>query len=235
MQQSVEEGAHGGIVAEQLAPVVDGAVGCHDGADALVATHDDFEQVLSGGVRQLAHAEVVDDEQGHGADLLHEVLPRTVEGRIGELFDQGVGFLVEHFVAVVNRSEADGLREVALAGPRRPEKQAVLALQQEAPRREFEDQLLVHLRIEGEVEVVECAAPVAEVGLLDAAFDKSVTAPVQFVMHQAIQEVEVRQAFGLGLQNARLQGRGHPRKAELAKGAIEFGLVHGLLARSCDG
>ena len=33
---------------------------------ALVAAHDELEQVLGGGGGQLAHAEVVDDEQRHG-------------------------------------------------------------------------------------------------------------------------------------------------------------------------
>src|SRR6266849_9090662 len=66
MQQAVEHGADSGNITEQFAPVLDRAVGSEQRTEALVAPHDDFQQILGGGVRQLAHAEVVDDEQRHG-------------------------------------------------------------------------------------------------------------------------------------------------------------------------
>ncbi len=61
-------------------------------------------------MRQLAHAEVVDDQQLHGADLLPEVLAGAIERGVGDLLDKRVSVTVEHVVAVVDGSESDGLR-----------------------------------------------------------------------------------------------------------------------------
>jgi hypothetical protein len=44
------------VSAEQLAPVVDRTVRCEQRADALVAAHDELEEVLGGG-GDLPHAE----------------------------------------------------------------------------------------------------------------------------------------------------------------------------------
>jgi hypothetical protein len=49
MQETVEHGAHGRDIAEQLAPVFDRTVRGQQSAEALVAAHDDFQQILGGG------------------------------------------------------------------------------------------------------------------------------------------------------------------------------------------
>jgi hypothetical protein len=63
VEEAVEHGGDGGGVAKELAPVLDGPVLGEDRAGTFVAAHDELEEVLSGGDRELAHAEVVDDEQ----------------------------------------------------------------------------------------------------------------------------------------------------------------------------
>ena len=78
----------GGGVAEELAPVVDGPVRGEQRARALVAAHDELEEVLGGGGRELAHAEVVDDEERHGGELGHLLAARAVDAGLGELFEQ---------------------------------------------------------------------------------------------------------------------------------------------------
>ena len=65
LEEPIEHGGDSGRVAEQLAPVLDGTVGGHQRAGALVPAHDDLEEVLGGGGGELAHAEIVDDEQRH--------------------------------------------------------------------------------------------------------------------------------------------------------------------------
>ena len=60
MEQAVEERGDGRGVAEELPPVLDGAIRGEDRGGTLVASHDELEEVLGGGVGQLAHAEVVD-------------------------------------------------------------------------------------------------------------------------------------------------------------------------------
>ena len=72
----------------------------------LVAAHDELEQVLGGGVGQLAHAEVVDDEQGHAGQLGQIVLAGVGERGLGELFEEGVGFAVDDAVALLARHQA---------------------------------------------------------------------------------------------------------------------------------
>ncbi len=47
-----------------------------------------LEQVLGGSVGQLAHADVVDDEQGHAGQLGQIVLAGVGERGLGELFEE---------------------------------------------------------------------------------------------------------------------------------------------------
>jgi len=65
MEQAVQHGGDGGTIAEQLAPVVDWSVRCDQRARPLIAAHDDLQQFLGGGQRQLAHSQIIDDQQGH--------------------------------------------------------------------------------------------------------------------------------------------------------------------------
>jgi len=116
VQQPVEHGADGGRVAQQFAPVFDRAVGGQHGAGALVSPQDDLQQLFSGGERQLAHAKVVDDEQGHGHQKLHGFFAHAIERGVGQLVEQGVSFAVEHAVSLLDGRLSDGLREMAFAG-----------------------------------------------------------------------------------------------------------------------
>ena len=50
---------------------------------------------------------------------------------------------------------ANRLRQVTLAGPRRPEKEGVLALADEARGGQFEDQGAIHLLVEITIEAVQ--------------------------------------------------------------------------------
>ena len=79
-----------------------------------------------------------------------------------------MGFAVQHFVALLDGGLADGLRQVAFAGPARAEKQRVFALVDEGSRGQIEDQAAIHFRIEGEVEVIESPIGVAKGGLFPA-------------------------------------------------------------------
>ena len=83
---------------------------------ALVAAHDQLEPVLGGSVRQLAHAEVVDDEQGHAGHFGHVVRVGVGERGLCELFKEGVRFDVDDAVALLDGGPAASLREMPLAG-----------------------------------------------------------------------------------------------------------------------
>ena len=60
VQQPVQHGRDRGAVSQQFAPVIDGPVRGDERAGSLVPTHDDFQQLLGRGERQLPHAEIVD-------------------------------------------------------------------------------------------------------------------------------------------------------------------------------
>ena len=101
---------------------------------AFVAAHDELQQILGGGVRQLAHAEVVDDQQRDGGEIGEVLLAGAVERGVGDLLEQRVRLAVEDAVALLDRGAADGLGEMALAGAGWAEKERVLALRDEARR-----------------------------------------------------------------------------------------------------
>src|SRR5271156_4642093 len=65
MQQAIQHGGDSGAVAEQFSPVVYGAVGGQQCARTFVAAHDDLQQFLGGGKRQLAHSQIIDSRCRH--------------------------------------------------------------------------------------------------------------------------------------------------------------------------
>lgn len=91
VQEAIEQRGDGGGVAQQLAPVVDGSVRRQERGRPLIAAHDDFEQIFGRGVRQFAHAEIIDDEQRDRGQLGQEILARALERRVGDLLEQDMG------------------------------------------------------------------------------------------------------------------------------------------------
>src|SRR6516165_6090320 len=63
VEEAVEHGGNSSTVAQQFAPVLHRAVGGEQSTGALITPHHDLQQFLSGGDGQLAHAQIVDDEQ----------------------------------------------------------------------------------------------------------------------------------------------------------------------------
>ena len=116
MQQPIEQRGHGGGIAEELAPILDGPVRSDERRGALVAAHDDLEEVFGRGVGQPLHPEIVDDQERDGGDLREEWLARPGELGVGELVDEGVRLAVEDAMAVLDDRDADRLGEMTLAG-----------------------------------------------------------------------------------------------------------------------
>ena len=171
MQQAIEHGADSGNIAEKFTPVINWALGCEQRAEAFVAAHDDFQQIFGGGVREFAHTEVVDDEQRHGGDRFHVLFAAAVGDGVGQFIEQDVRFAIQHFVALLDGALADGLRQVAFAGPAGAEKQRVFALVDEGCGGQVEYQAAIHFWIEGEVKVIESPVGIAKGGLFTAALE----------------------------------------------------------------
>ena len=83
-------------------------------------------------MRQLAHPEIVDDEQRHRREIGEEVLALAVERGVGDLLDQHVRLAIDDAPALLDRGTSDRLREMALASAGRPEEERVLAQDHEA-------------------------------------------------------------------------------------------------------
>ena len=109
VEEAVEHGADGGRIAEQLAPVFHGAVRGHQRAGPFVAPHNNLQEFFGGGQGQLAHAEVIDDEQRHGDQGLREAFALAVEGCFGEIIEQRVRFAVEDAITLLDGRLAEGL------------------------------------------------------------------------------------------------------------------------------
>jgi hypothetical protein len=91
VEEPIEERGDGGGVAEQLAPILDGAVRGDEGRGAFVAAHHDLQEVLGRGRWEFAHAEVVEDEERDGREMREGGLAGAGELSIGKLVDEGCG------------------------------------------------------------------------------------------------------------------------------------------------
>ena len=118
------------------------------------------------------------------------------------------------------------LREMTLPGARRSEQEDVLALQDEAGRRQVVDQRAVHLLVEIEIEGVERAIGIAKARLLDAPGDQPVLPANQLVADERRDEIDGRLPFGLRLAQARVERGGHAGEPELAERGVEFDEIH---------
>jgi hypothetical protein len=62
MQQAIEERGDGGRVSEEFAPIIHRTVRRQQRRCAFIAAHDQLEEIFGRRVRELAHAEVIDDQ-----------------------------------------------------------------------------------------------------------------------------------------------------------------------------
>jgi len=65
VQEAVQHRADRGRIIQQFAPVLDGTGGGQQSAGPLVASPNDLQQIFGSDQGQLAHTEVIDDEQRH--------------------------------------------------------------------------------------------------------------------------------------------------------------------------
>jgi hypothetical protein len=119
MEQTIEQRRDGGGVAQELPPVVHGAIRGEQRGGFFIAAHHDFQEVLGGGLGQAPHPEVINEEQGDGGDLRDVLLAGAGELGLGEVLEEDVGLAVEDAMALLDHGEADGLGQVALARPGR--------------------------------------------------------------------------------------------------------------------
>lgn len=84
----------------------------------------------------------------------------------------------------------------------------------------------VELLVEGEIKAVERAVGITKPRLGVPARKEAVLAALQFVADERRDEIERREALGLGLMEPGLEHGGHAGEAELAEGGIDFDKIH---------
>lgn len=89
VKKAVEHGADCGRIAQQLTPVFHRTLRSHQRAGSLVAAHNDFEQLFGRCQGQLAHAEIIEDEQEHGHQRFQAFFARAIQSGLSELIEQG--------------------------------------------------------------------------------------------------------------------------------------------------
>jgi len=188
----------------------------------LVTPHDDLQEFFGGGERQLAHSEVVEDEQGHGDQELHVLFAGAVESGFGQLIEQGVGFAVEHAIPLLDGGLADGLSQMTFASTRRTEKQGVFVASDEGAGRQVEDQAAISSFL------LKVKSKLSRVFWESRNWPALSAAPASARHAERVRRRPDRRAgrwgerFGLCLAQTGLQHGGHSAQAKLFERTIEF-------------
>jgi hypothetical protein len=221
VEESVEDGAGCGDVAEELAPFFDGAVGGHDGGAVFVSAHYDFQEDFAAAGGEIFEAHVVDDEEVWfeekaleagvvgGGSIGGDVADEVEDGSIEDMEPGSDGF------------GSEGLVEVGFPDSGRADEEGVAFLADEVAGGEFVDAGAGDGGVEGEVFQ---AAGAAEGGGFGAAQDLALLANVDFVLEDKFQEVGVGQVVALGFLEAHVEALEESGEAECA-GVVFEGCV----------
>src|SRR5260370_42363241 len=104
---------------------------------------------------------------------------------------------IDSAIVLLDGSLADGLSQVTFPCSSWPQEKYIFPLADEGTRSQIEHQAAIHLRVEGEVEVVQSLMRVAEGGLFAPAIQESLTAAGQLVAPPTGDQIHRRHAFGL--------------------------------------
>jgi len=114
-EEAIEDRGRRGDIAEELAPVFGGPIGCDHDRSALVATDDDFEDLFRGVGSELLHAEIFEDEQVDLGQCLHERLALGGGLRLGKVLNEIEDAASHGAEAGTDGADGESRGEVALA------------------------------------------------------------------------------------------------------------------------
>src|SRR2546425_3328846 len=121
---------------------------------------------------------------------------------------------IDHAIVLLDGSLADGLSQVTFPRSAWTQEKCIFPLADEGTRSQIEYQAAIHLRVEGEIEVVQSLVRVAEGGLFAPAIQESLAAAGKLVAPQTGDQIDGGPGFGLRLAQAGFQHGG--RTAEPA-------------------
>ena len=176
---------------------------------------------LRGG--ELAHGEVVEDEDG-GADVFAQAaVPGAVGVAAGQVREGAAGFGEPDVGAGPDGEVAEGLGDVALADADRAVEDHGLAGVQPAQRGQIADLGGGELGAGVEVEAFQ-GGLLVEAGPADAADHRHGLAAADLVVAEDLQEVQVAEFTGGGLGQAGVEGLEHAGQLEGAQALAQRGL-----------
>ncbi len=195
MEKAVEDGAGGGHIGQELAPVFNGTVTGHDGGAVFVAAHDDFQEVFAGVLGQGLEAHVIDDEQVW-FEITAQYPILLVEGFVFEEVPHQVeDGTVEDLEVELDGFVADGLSQVGFADSGRADEEDVNGLADVLAGGPVLDRFAGAGGIKAPVKVLQ-GFEVAEVGGFSAAQQEPFFANVQFILKDQFQELGVSESAG---------------------------------------
>jgi hypothetical protein len=224
VEEAVEDSCGARDIAEELAPIFEWSVACHDGASGLMPPHDDFEEIFAAVLGELLHAHIVDDQEvgsqvaGQGGVIVTESF--LVEKVTDDVEDGAV----ERGVALLDGGVADGLGEVGLAGTWWSDEEDVTGLAEELAGGQFEELPAGQCGVELPVELID-GLEVTEAGELGAAIELAVVADGDFVLEDEFEELQMAEAAGLCFLQPNVEGACKPGEPEAAEGGAEV-IVH---------
>jgi hypothetical protein len=226
VEEAVEHGGDGSCVAEELAPVIDRAVGGEKGAGPFVPAHHEFEEILCRRRRELAHAEVVHGQQRGGGEGEHLLLAGASDGGVSKLLKKDMRLAVKDPVALLDGGSADGLCEVTFACSRRSQEKSVFVFDHEVASGEVVYQAPIHLLVKVEVEAVKGTVPFAKASGFETPLEQAIGADSELVGDETGNQIEMRELLGLRLAYPDLDSGGHSAEAELSESTVYFDEIH---------
>jgi len=150
VEQAVEDGRGDDGIAEEFLPIAEALIGGDNDRASLVSVRDKLKEQIGflGGYRQIAH--LIDDDQRRAPVGFPLGLPLFFE-----LADQGVHGRKIDFEAVMTGLDGQGDSQMGLPHPRGAKEDDVFLLGQKGQVEELHDGLLVKLRMEGKIVLLD--------------------------------------------------------------------------------
>src|SRR5260221_9104538 len=136
---------------------------------------------------------------------------RLPSDSFGEFLQQDMRLPIDDAIVLLDGSLADGLSQVTFPRSAWTQEKCIFPLADEGTGGQVKHQAAIHLRVEGEIEVVQSLVRVAEAGLFAPAIQESLAAAGQFVAHQTGDQIDRRHGFGLRLMQSGFQHGGGGR------------------------
>ncbi|OQC04779.1 MAG: hypothetical protein BWX79_02426 [Alphaproteobacteria bacterium ADurb.Bin100] len=155
MREPVQQGAGQPFTAHDLGPLLEGQVGGHDQAGALVGPADHVEEQLRAGLGEGHIAQFVQHEQIQPLQLLLKPLQLPVLPLLQELGDEAGGGEEAHAAALLAGGEGQSRGQMRLAGATVADQQHILPLIHVLPPQQLPHQFLVQRRLGFEVKGIQ--------------------------------------------------------------------------------